>query len=438
MKNILMKALLLVIALSSCVQGLSFAADVADRIVAIVGNEIILKSEIDNRELMTKMQYPQLANDKGLSRSILEGVIDQKIILAKAKIDSVGVDESAINASANERFKALSSRFSSRSEMEARFGKSSSGIKEQIRQELRNQQLVETLRRKKSSGVLVSNSEVQDFYRKNSDQLPDMPDQVSVSQIIKYPDVSAESKAAAMEKIRQIQAELKGGADFAELAKKYSQDPGSAKIGGDLGFSRKGEFIPSFEAAAYALKEGQVSDVVESRFGYHLIQLLNKEANSIHCRHILIIFDRSKTDSEGTLALLNNLRKQVLDGSASFAELAKKYSDDLPTAAIGGAMMLNGNAVEYFPVSTLRPELRDMLAPLKKAGEITTPQKITPPQGESFFAMFRLNGIKPAHKITLESDYAKVEQLALDDKNRKRFSEWVDSLRKEVYVRILD
>ncbi|NTW10618.1 MAG: peptidylprolyl isomerase [Chlorobiaceae bacterium] len=437
MKNFLMKASLLVFALSSCFQEIS-SADVADRIVAVVGNEIILKSEIDGREFMTKMQYPQLANDKGLSRSILEGVIDQKIILAKAKIDSVSVDENAINSAATERLRMLATRFPSKSEMEARFGKSSAGIKEQIRQELRNQQLVETLRRKKSAGVLVSNSEVESFYKDNRDQFPLMPDEVSVSQIVKYPDVSADSKAAAMEKIRQVQAELKGGADFSEMARKYSQDPGSAKLGGDLGYSRKGEFIPSFESAAYALKEGQVSDVVESRFGYHLIQLLNKEANSIHCRHILIIFDRTKTDSQVAITLLSDIRKKVLDGEARFADMAKKYSDDLPSASIGGAMVLNGSAAEYFPVNALRPELREILGSMKKAGDISTPQKIVPAQGETFFAIFRLNGIKPSHKLSLESDYAKLEQLALDNKNKKLFSEWVDSLRKEVFVRILD
>ncbi|NTW57418.1 MAG: peptidylprolyl isomerase [Chlorobiaceae bacterium] len=413
-------------------------AEVADRIVAVVGNEIILKSEVDSRELMTKMQYPQLANDKGLSRSILEGVIDQKIILAKAKIDSVSVDENAVSAAANDRFKMLSARFPSRSDMEARFGKSSAGIREQIRQELRNQQLVETLRKKKSNGVIVSYEEVADFYRKNNDQFPEMPEEVSVSQIVKYPAVSAAAKEAALEKIRQIQQELKSGADFAETARKYSQDPGSAKLGGDLGYSRKGEFIPSFEAAAYALKEGQISDVVESRFGYHIIQLLNKEANSIHCRHILVIFDRSNADSQGTVQQLSDIRKQVLNKEATFADMAKKYSDDLASASHGGAMVLNGNAAEYYPLNALRPELRDMLAPLKNAGDISTPQKIVPPEGEVFFAIFRMNAIKPAHKLTLESDYAKLEQLALDYKNRKLFNEWVDKLRKEVLVRVLD
>lgn len=437
MKNIFMKVSLLVFCLSAFIQAALFA-DVADRIVAVVGNDIILKSEIDSRELMTKMQYPQLANEKGLSRSILEGVIDQKIILTKAKIDSVGVDEKAVDAMANDRFRQLAARFPSRSAMEERFGKSSAGIREQMRLEIRNQQLVETLRRKKSSGVKVSYEEVSAFYKANKDDMPEIPEEVSVSQILRYPVVTAEAREAAMDKIRQVQAELKAGADFAELARKYSQDPGSARLGGDLGYSRKGEFIPSFEAAAYALKDGQVSDVVETRFGLHLIQMLNREANSIRTRHILIVFDRSKSEFTGVVKQLDEIRKSVIDREASFADMAKKYSEDIPTASIGGALIMNGTASEFFPVSTLRPELRDILNTLKKEGDISVPQKMVPPQGEPFYAIFRLNARKPAHRINLEKDFSRIEQLALENKNRKLFNEWVETLRKEVFVRILD
>jgi peptidyl-prolyl cis-trans isomerase SurA len=437
MKKILMKASVLFFAVSSFLPVLS-RADVADRVLAIVGNEIILKSEIDSRELMTKMQYPQLANDKGLGRSILEGVIDQKIILAKAKIDSVNVDENAISAAANERLRLISARFSSKSDMETRFGKSTAGIREQIRQELRNQQLVETLRKKKSSGVTVSNDEVATFYKTNRDELPEVPEEVSVSQIVKYAAVTEESRSIALGKIKEIQQELKGGADFAALARKYSQDPGSAKLGGDLGYSRKGEFIPNFEAAAFALKEGQVSDIVETRFGFHLIQLLNKEANSIHCRHLLIICDRSKTDVQSAVKQLADIRMSVINKEATFADMAKKYSDDIPTASIGGAMILNGNASQFFPVAGLRPELREILDALKNPGDISSPQKLAPPQGEPFFAIFRLNAVKPVHRMSLDSDYARLEQLALDYKNRKMFNEWVDKLRKEVFVKVID
>ena len=155
MKKVLRKAALLLLVGSSSLQ-MSALADVADRIVAVVGNEVIFKSEIDTRALMLRMQYPQLMQDKGLSRSILDGLIDQKIVLAKAQIDSITIDENSVVSMANDRFRELSTKFASKAEMESRLGKSSAGILEGIRQELRNQQLVDTLRRKKSAGVTVN------------------------------------------------------------------------------------------------------------------------------------------------------------------------------------------------------------------------------------------------------------------------------------------
>ena len=242
MKKVLRNVALLLVVGSSSLQTPALA-EVADRIVAVVGNEVIFKSEIDTRELMLRMQYPQLTKDKGLSRSILEGLIDQKIILAKAKIDSVSIDENAVVSAANERFRDLNTKFSSKAEMESRLGKSSAGILEAIRQEIRNQQLVDTLRRKKSAGVTVSYDEAMSFYNANKEKISQVPEEVSVSQILKYPPVSEENRAQSLALIEKIRAELRQGADFADLAKQYSQDPGSAKAGGDLGFFQKGSLF---------------------------------------------------------------------------------------------------------------------------------------------------------------------------------------------------
>jgi len=435
MKKGLMKALLLCFAGSVCVQA-SADAVVADRVVAVVGKEAILKSDIDARELMARMQNPELAKVKGLSRTILDGLIDQKIILAKAKIDSLKIDENAVEAASNDRFKQLNSRFSNRHEMEARFGKSSAGIREEIHQELRNQELIDTLRRKKTAGVTVSYDETLAFYKENKDRLSEIPDGVAVSQILKYPSVSDESRAQSLSVIQQIKSELKGGADFADLARKYSQDPGSAKVGGDLGYVQKGELIKSFEDAANALKDGEISDVVETRYGFHLIQMLNKDVNSIHVRHILIGFDRSKVDEAGVIRQLNAIRSDVLHGKASFADMAKKYSDDQVSAKMGGAISTGGSANSVFSPATLRPQLQKIISTLKKTGEITEPQKIDPPQGESFYAIFILNDKVPAHRLTPEKDYSLLAEMALENKNRRLFNDWVQMLRKEVFVRV--
>jgi peptidyl-prolyl cis-trans isomerase SurA len=437
MKKILGKAALLLVVGSSSLQSPAIAV-VADRIVAVVGNEVIFKSEIDTRELMARMQYPELAQDKGLSRSILEGQIDQKIILAKAKIDSVSIDENAIVSAASDRFRELNTKFSSKAEMESRLGKSSAGILEGIRQEMRNQQLVDTLRRKKSAGVTVSYDEVMAFYTANKAQIPLIPEEVSVSQILKYPAVSAENRAQSLATIERIRTEIKGGADFAAMAKQYSQDPGSAQAGGDLGFVSKGQLIPSFETAAYALKEGNISEIVETRYGYHLIQLLSKELNSIHVRHILIGFDRKSGDFSGVIQQLNTLRADILSGKETFASSAKKYSEDPPSAALGGQILLSGSSKPAFSPLALRPQLQEIIATLKKSGEISEPQKINPPQGEQFYAIFMLNERLAAHALDPVKDYAYLEELALANKNQQIFLQWVQQLRKEVYVRTSD
>lgn len=437
MKKVFGKAALLLFIGSSSLQAPAIA-DMADRIVAVVGNEVIFKSEIDSRELMARMQYPELTKNNGLSRSILEGLIDQKIILAKAKIDSVSIDENAVVSAASDRFRELSTKFTSKADMESRLGKSSAGILEGIRQELRNQQLVDTLRRKKSAGVTVSYDEVMAFYAANKEQIPQIPEEVSVSQILKYPPVSAEERAQSLATIERIRTEIKGGADFAAMARQYSQDPGSAQSGGDLGFVPKGQLIPSFENAAYALNEGKISDIVETRYGYHLIQLLSKEQTSIHVRHILIGFDRKSGNFSSVIQQLNAVRTDVLNGKTTFADMAKKHSEDPASASLGGMVLLSGSSNPLFSPLALRPQLQQIISTLQKSGDISEVQKIDPPQGEPFYAIFRLNERIPAHKLNVEKDYAYLEELALADKNQQIFIKWVQQLRKEVYVRTSD
>ena len=416
----------------------SAGAQTVDRIVAVVGNEVILRSELDERVLMTRLQYPELKSDKNLPEKVLNSLIDQKVILSKAKIDSTSVEEASLDGLVAERMKVLASRFSSREEMESRFGKSTLLIRKELRQEVKNQQLVETLRRKKMTGISVSNEEALAFYQANKSRLPVIAEGVSVSQILRYPGITAESREAARVMIEKVQAELRGGANFAELAKKYSQDQGSAPTGGDLGYVQKGELIPSFEDAAFALKEGRISDIVETRYGFHIIQLLNKEVNTLHVRHILIGFDRSRSDDEGTIATLRGIKADVLAGKASFADMAVKYSEDPVSAKNGGAVLSSSSSKSVFSISSLRSPLKEIIGRLKKNGEISDPVKIDAPQGGSFYAIFRLNEKIPAHQLEPRQDYALLEELALDNKRQRVYEAWLQQLRKEVTVRKSD
>jgi peptidyl-prolyl cis-trans isomerase SurA len=406
-----------------------------DGISAIVGNEIILDSDVKEQELMLRLQYADAKNDPQLRKKILDNMITQKIILTKAKIDTVKVDEKSVEDQAAVRYNSLRAGFPSVQAMESRFGLPVNRLKQHIRDDIRDQQMIDAFRRKHFREVTVSYDEAMAFYQQEKGKLPDAPETVSVSQIIKMPVVSEAAKLAALDKITAVQQQLAAGGSFTELARTYSDDPGSRQKGGDLGFTRKGELVPGFEKAANDLKPGQISGIVESRFGYHIIQLIGKDGDRIHARHILAMFDRSKTDAPATLALLKSIREDILSGKTTFAAMAEKYSDDPASAANGGLITSGGRA--GLEVAGLRPELQRVIASLKNKGEISQPEKIQQDNGASFYALFMLNSREPAHALTLERDFARIEELAMNRKSQEQFNAWIESLKKEVMVQVM-
>ncbi len=433
------KALLSILAISalySAGPSMAIAGEVPDRIMAIVGNEVVLKSEVDERELMIHSQYPDTRKDPQLRQRLFDNLVDQKILLTKAKLDSVKVDESAIDASTTERFAAVRSGFPTLASMEARFGKPASRLKQDIRNDIREQQLVDNLRRSHARDVKVTYDEAIAYYNREQATLPLVPEQVSASQIIRFPLETASAKAAAFARISDVQARLKAGGSFASVASAMSDDPGSRQLGGDLGFVQKGELVPQFEAAAYALKAGQISAPVETRFGYHIIQLLSREDNRIHVRHILAAFDRSQRDYAGAIEQLMAARADILAGKANFAAMAEKYSDDPMSSRVGGLIRSGATGDTLFELSSLRPELQQIIARLRQPGEISIPEQITPQRGEPFIAMFMLNSRVDAHRLSPEQDFSKLEVMATEEKRRKEFDAWMSQLRKEVFVKV--
>lgn len=414
----------------------AIASSAPDKIVAIVGREIILKSQINEQELMYHLQYRESKNDPGLRQKILKNMIDQKILLTKARIDSISVDEQGIDKMAAAKYNALRSQFPSVNAMEERFSLPVNRLKQDIRDDIRNQQMVDALRRKHFHDVTVSYDEVMAFYGKERNNLPKVPEMVSVSQLIRYPEIADSEKQRAMGKIQAISQQLQNGADFATLARETSDDPGSRELGGDLGFVHKGELVPSFEEAAYALKPGQISGVVESRFGYHLIQLIDKEDQSIHVRHILAAFDRNKTDLPKTVRMLEAIRADILAGKASFAEMAEKYSEDPASKGTGGQVISSATGEPFLVFDSLRPDLQKIVGGLKHAGDISQPMKIEPERGPFFYALFRLDERLPAHQLSPERDFTRLEEMAANQKRQEQFEAWIEKLKKEVVVRV--
>uniref|UniRef100_Q3ANT7 Peptidyl-prolyl cis-trans isomerase SurA n=1 Tax=Chlorobium chlorochromatii (strain CaD3) TaxID=340177 RepID=Q3ANT7_CHLCH len=408
-------------------------SEVVDRVVAVVGNDAIFQSDINRRAAMLRAQYPDLAKEQSVPRNILQGMVEQKLLVTKARLDSVTVESAQVDATTLERLRQIVARFPTKQAMERQLGMTLPALRESIREELTNQQLADKLRRKKTALASVTYDEVMAFYRDNRGQIAPADEQVSVSQIIKYAAVTPESRKEAAAVMQSIQQELQAGADFGELARKYSQDPGSATSGGDLGFVRKGQLVARFEQVAFALKEGEVSEVVETRYGLHLIQMLNRDDNSIHVRHILRRMERSTDDFKEANSTLASAYESVVSGKESFADAAKRLSDDDVSAARGGQLVAAGASRQTVPLNKLFPQMRSLLGALK-VGDVSRPQLIEPPQGEPFYAIFKLNERIPAHPVDPQKDYSVVEELALDAKKEQLFSEWMESLYKEVYV----
>jgi len=237
------------------------------------------------------------------------------------------------------------------------------------------------------------------------------------------PKVSAEVKRVTYQKAKTILDSIRAGGDFVTFAKRYSEDPGSSIHGGDLGWARRGDFVKEFEEATFALKPGQLSDVVETTLGYHIIQLLDRRGEAVHPRQILIKLERSQADDDSTIVFLKKLRVRAQAGE-SFSDLAKKYSEDEESSSLGGDLGM-------LSVDQLQP---DFLSTLKilSAGEISDPAKVTLSKGYGFHIVL-LRKRTPAHKLSLTEDWKRIEQYAIASKRNKEYAQWLDELRHSIY-----
>jgi peptidyl-prolyl cis-trans isomerase SurA len=269
---------------------------------------------------------------------------------------------------------------------------------------------------------------VEDFYRRFKDSLGVIPEKVKLAHIFKNPATSADLK----EKFRKFASELldsiNNGMDFAELAKKYSDDPGSAVQGGDLGFVKRGMFFSEFEAAAYALQTNQLSPVIESPVGFHIIQLLERRGESIHTRHILI---KIKSDDETDYKVIETLlaiKDSIQLGKATFAEFAKKHSDDEETSAFGGAL-------GTFYLEQLDKNLLDIAMKLQD-GEISAPKRVTYQQGKYGYHIVYLESRIKQHQADMEIDFTDLKRLAEEYKKQQLYQKWIDELKTKIFWEI--
>lgn len=417
----LLSALLLTILLSAFFTPL-FAEEVIDSIAAIVDDEIILESEIAygiNTILLERnLKNPTSYQIDEMRQQVLDAYITQKILLSKAIEETLFVDNRTVEKELERKLGQLILQVGSEDKLIEYFGKPMRQIKREMMDEVRDGMLIDKLKQTKITGVYVRRDEVTKFYNDNLDQLPVQPEHVELSQILFEIKPSEEARTEALRKITEAKNAIIAGSDFDSLANEISDDPSSE--GGRLGFTNRGDLVPSFEETAYALETGEISDIVETMYGFHIIRLIDRQGERISTQHILIQLAPTEDDRENTYTKAGEIKKRILGGE-SFADLARKFSDDSETASDGGRL-------ELLPVGNLPDEFQYAIK-LLGTGQISEPF-------ESNFGIHivRLERKVAEHRMNIKDDWNTLEMYATGNKREKVFIKWVESMKKDHYI----
>jgi peptidyl-prolyl cis-trans isomerase SurA len=412
---------------------------IIDRVVATVGGEIILLSEVQEQYSFAKKDQPDLPPD--YQCMVLQNLIVQKLLVNQAKLDSVEVKDEEVEIQIDSRIDRLRAYFNQDDKaIEEFYGQSVDEMKAMLSTDMRNQLLAERMQGKVTEKATITPLEVQRFFSNiPKDSLPYFNSEVEIREIVYKPKVSSEERQKALNRLEDIRKQiLEKGEDFAELAKKFSDDLGSGAQGGDLGFQKRGTFVTEFEAMAYKLDANQISPVIETEFGFHIIQLLERRGNLIHCRHILLKPEITDADLENAKNSLDTLRQQIMDGKMTFTEAVKRFGDKNQQSYNNDGRVANprsGNT--FFEISDLETSVFFAIDGLNE-GDIAPSFQFKGQDGSDLFRLVQLVSRSKPHKADLKLDYGKIQSAALEQKKGDFTEKWVLEKLNTTYLGIGD
>ncbi|MBK8945642.1 MAG: peptidylprolyl isomerase [Ignavibacteriae bacterium] len=404
------------------------AQDVVDKIAAVIGDEIILNSELEFQLAMYAAQRKMDPQNPELKKILLNKMIEDKLLYAQALLDSIEVTDEDVNRQLEQVIAYYTSQYGSQERLEEAYGMSVEKIKREMKDDTKKNLMAEMLKGQKFAQVDVTRREVQEFFETYQDSLGLIAEKFEIAHIFINPKSSDKLKKKARDFAQALRDSISKGANFEELAKKNSDDPGSAKAGGDLGFVKRGVFYPEFESAAFALKEGELSNIVESPVGFHIIELIEKRGESIRARHILI---KPKSDDAADIKAieeLTDLRDSILSNKNTFDYYAAKFSNDKETAKFGGVL-------GTFEAGQLEKPLLDQVYKLHE-GEISFPKRLEISGNEYGFHIIKLIKRIPEHKPNLETDYNEIKKITEFRKREKLNKEWIDEIKEKVFLEV--
>ena len=435
-----MKARTLLIIMISMVLSLVVRAQeekVIDQIVAVIGQNIILESDIENQYYQYRMQSGIIGGESSVRCQMLESLLFQKLLLNQAEIDSIVISDTEIQQTMDQRLRYFIAQLGSRERFEEYYGKSIEEFKEEFSSDIENQLKVEKTQNGIVENVTVTPAEVRSFFKDiPTDSIPLVNSMVEIGELIRMPPVTLEQKLMIKDRLRGLRERVMAGETFSTLAILYSEDPGSAKKGGELGFYGRGELYKEFEAIAFKLGDGEVSEIVETQAGFHIIQLIERKGEYVNVRHILLKTKVSPLDLAMAKAYLDTVAGLINTDSLTFDEAVLQYSDG-ENKNNGGLLINPMTGTTGFEVSDLDPQVSFVIDKLK-VGEISKPAMMETEDGKQAYRLLYLKKRTLPHRANMREDYDKIQSWALEQKKAEAFQEWIAKKAAKTYIRIND
>jgi peptidyl-prolyl cis-trans isomerase SurA len=405
--------------------------NVIDKVVAVVANNPVLLSQV-------KFQTEQLKAQSVVKDEceILEELLFQKMLYTQGQLDSIDISDKQIDAELDRRIRYYTQQFGSEEELEKFYGKSVDKIKDDFRDNVRETLLAQNVQAKISGNITVTPAEVRKFYNEIPvDSLPFINSEVELAHIVIEPPISAKEKQAVRDKLTKLRDRVNAGEDFGALAVAYSEDPGSAKLAGDLGFLGRGQLVPEFEAAAFALKGKEISQIVETQFGFHIIQLIERRGEQINVRHILISAKTLGEDIALAYTKMDSIYNLLQNDSLKFDAAVLKFTTDKETKYSGGKLTNQQTGTTKFENTDLDQQTFYAVDKLK-VGEYTRPIPFKTNEGKNAYRILCLKTRSEPHRVNLKDDYQRLQNQAINAKQQTLLLSWIKKKKQTMYIKV--
>lgn len=410
---------------------------VIDGVAAVVGRSTILYSDIEVQYLQYRKMESNIGSEEKVKCELLEDLIFAKMLLDKAEFDSLMVNENQLNNELEYRLRYFIQQIGSQEKLEEYFGKPIDEIREEMSQSIKEQNMVSMARDAVTKDVLITPSEVRKMYKALPiDSIPMVNSEVVIQEIVKKPEVGLAQTIEIKERLRNFRQRVLNGEKFSTLAVLYSEDPGSASKGGELGYYGRGELYPEFEAVAYKLEPGEISEVVETKAGFHIIEMIDRRGDYINVRHILLRPKVALEDLAQAAQTLDSVAVLIRNGEITIDEAIKKYSD-ADNKIAGGYLVNPQTNSSKWELSQLDAKLLYVIDKLKE-GEVSQAVPFETDNSTEAYRLLYLKSKTDPHRASLETDYDRIQEWALEKKKMDAVEKWIKEQSKKTYIRVDD